>query len=103
MLDKNQKKVMKYIKDHNIPLVEHNVILVGVQESCDMAIVELNNHCLMMGNDWDFHPGCHGMKVPDFSSYDELSLLFQNALVANGNEVEIIVDDTWKYEDDEDE
>ena len=37
-----------------------NVIKVIIDTSCEMAEVSLNGECLMMGNFWDFHPGCHG-------------------------------------------
>jgi hypothetical protein len=97
-MNANQKKVMSYIKSNKIPLAEKNIIKVGIQESCEMAVVDLNESCLMMGNFWDFHPGCHGMKVPDFSSHDELAEMFRDALVASGNEVEIVIDEEWEYE-----
>jgi hypothetical protein len=100
-MNKGQEQVLQYIKDNKIPLVDNNVIWVGIQESCDMATVELNGHCLMMGNNWDFHNNCHGMKIPDFSSYRELSLIFKDALIAADKDVELVVDSQWKYEDDE--
>lgn len=98
-MNDNQKKVMAYIKAQQIPLAEKNIIMVGIQESCEMATVELNGECLMMGNFWDFHNNCHGMNIPDFSSYRELSLIFKDALITDGKDVEIVVDSKWKYED----
>lgn len=98
-MNQDQKQVMQYIKDNKIPLVDNNVILVGIQESCDMATVELNGECLMMGNNWDFHNSCHGMKVPAFNSYRELSLIFKDALVAADKGVELVIDSKWKYDD----
>lgn len=99
-MNEGQKQVLQYIKDHKIPLVDNNIVLVGIQESCDMATVELNGECLMMGNFWDFHNNCHGMKIPDFKSYRELSLIFKDALVAADKDVELVIDRTWKYDDD---
>lgn len=44
-----------------IPLKNNNnVIKVYKDPSCEMASVFLNGKELMMGNYWDFHPGCHG-------------------------------------------
>jgi len=98
-MNKNQKQVMKYIQDNQIPLVANNVIWVGIQESCKMATVELNGKCVMMGNFWDFHNDCHGMKVPEFSNYRELSLIFKDALIAANQEVELVVNSKWNYEE----
>lgn len=98
-MNKNQKQIMQYITDNKIPLVANNVIDVGIQESCEMATVELNGECLMMGNFWDFHNNCHGMKIPEFSNYRELSLLFKDALIAANQEVELVVNSKWKYDE----
>lgn len=98
-MNKGQEQVLQYIKENKIPLLEHNVINVGIQESCDMATVELNGKCLMMRNNWDFHNNCHGMKIPTFNSYRELSLIFKDALIAADKDVELVVDSNWEYDD----
>lgn len=38
-----------------------NTITISTDESCEMAMVDLNGECIMMGNYWDFHPNCHGI------------------------------------------
>lgn len=55
------------------PQEAKQVILVEVDDSCEMAMVSINKECVMEGNFWDFHPGCHGItKYGDFNSYTEL-------------------------------
>ena len=98
-----QKKVIKYIEDNKIELKESNIITIGIQKSCEMATVDLNGDCLMMGNYWDFHNGCHGMDIPSFNSYSELATIFEDALIANCKTVQIVIDNEWKYDKDEDE
>lgn len=101
---KDNKLVLEYMASKGIPLLEENEILEEVQASCEMACVSVNGQCIMMGNYWDFHPGCHGLKLPEFSSPSSLVTLFNNAIKSEGKEVKIVVDETWKYdEDDEDE
>ncbi len=99
-MNKNQEKVLQYIKNNNIELKDSNVILVGIQASCSMAFVDLNDSCLMMGNYWDFHNGCHGMDIPEFNSYSELVSLFKDSILASGKSVEVVYDKNWVYEDD---
>ena len=38
-----------------------NKIIIYRDESCEMAELYLNDECIMSGNYWDFHPGCHGI------------------------------------------
>jgi len=99
----DNKKVLSYLKSRKIPILDKNEILEEVQNSCEMACVSVNGTCIMMGNYWDFHPGCHGLKLPDFSSPSSLVSLFNNALKSEGKEVNIVVDETWKYDDDDEE
>lgn len=48
-------------------------IIVKEDYSCDMACVYLEDECIMEGNLWDFHNGCHGLyKYGDFDSLSEL-------------------------------
>lgn len=91
--------VLTYLHDEQIPVFDDNVIVIGIHASCEMATVDLNGECLMMGNYWDFHNGCHGMNVPKFSSYSELAEIVSNALVKAGKTVRIETDKTWRYED----
>lgn len=69
-------------------------ILIEVDKSCEMACVSLNDKCVMMGNNWDFHPGCHGIsEYGDFKGYHSLAIAIQNKVGG-----EIIIDREWKYE-----
>lgn len=76
-----------------------NVVLIRKDDSCSMGEVSVNGKCIMLGNDWDFHPGCHGFDLPDFSTAEELAALFANALTQAGNKVECVTDRTWCFED----
>lgn len=50
-----------------------NTILLREDESCSMACVRLNGKCIMEGNYWDFHNGCHGIdEYGEFNSRSEL-------------------------------
>lgn len=95
--DKN-KIVLDFLKKEKVPILDKNEILEEVQPSCKMAKVSVNGQCIMMGNYWDFHPGCHGFKLPEFSSPSSLVTLFNNALKSLEKEVNIVVDENWKYE-----
>lgn len=97
----SQKKVIKYIEDNKIELKDSNIITIGIQQSCEMAIVDLNGSCLMMGNYWDFHNGCHGMDVPEFNSHIGLAGIFEDALIAYGKKVQVVINKEWKYDEDE--
>lgn len=72
-----------------------NIIKVRLDEASEMAYVELNGECVMMGNYWDFHPNCHGIReYGDFQSYAQLA---NNIRCKVGGE--IIYDYTWRYND----
>ena len=75
-----------------------NVIYLGVDKSCDMAVVELNQKTILFGNFWDFHPGCHGHTFA-FRGYQELVIKIKSYLESIGNSVTIKEDYNWKYED----
>jgi hypothetical protein len=51
------------------------IISVLVDRSCDMAKVSIDDKCVMSGNFWDFHPGCHGInQYGDFYGFDDLAI-----------------------------
>lgn len=61
------------------------IILIEVDESCDMARVSLNDECIMEGNDWDFHPGCHGIdEYGDWKGCRQLSHKIRQKLIEDG-------------------
>ena len=77
---------------------EMNVILVKVDKSCDMAEVLLNGECIMDGNFWDFHPGCHGInEYGDFNSHYELAKKIGETLTKEGKEFTIVKEE-YVYE-----
>jgi len=77
---------------------KENVILVKVDKSCDMAEVWLNDECIMDGNFWDFHPGCHGInEYGDFKGYSDLARAIALSLHKEG-ESSKIVNEEYCYE-----
>lgn len=71
-----------------------NTITICLDEDSEMACVDLNNKCIMMGNFWDFHPNCHGIhEYGDFSSYTQLAMAVQSKVGG-----QIVYDYTWRYE-----
>ena len=67
-----------------------NKILVEVDNRCSMAAVSLNNKCVMEGNFWDFHPGCHGISEwGEFKGYISLYRNIRDTLLKSGEAVNI--------------
>jgi hypothetical protein len=72
------------------------IISVLVDRSCDMAKVSINDKCVMEGNFWDFHPGCHGInQYGDFYGFDDLALKITGKLGKSGHKV-IIKKESYK-------
>ena len=79
-------------------LEESNVIYIGIQKETDMATVNFNDKCVMMGNFWDFHPDCHGItSIPDFRSFGQLADEIELHCKKEGKKVGVIRDLKWKY------
>lgn len=93
------EKVLNFMKENGIPLLEENTIIRGIQISCKMAYVEVNGHHVMTGNFWDFHKYCHGFDLPDFNGAGSLVSLFENAFEKSGKKFNSIIDKNWIYED----
>lgn len=55
------------------------VIKAFVDDSCEMAKVYVNNKCIMEGNFWDFHPGCHG--IDEYGDWNSLAQLVQQLYI----------------------
>lgn len=88
VLSINTKTVLKFCGLKALPIDKSaiaNVILFE-DENCEMAKIEVNGKNLYEGNYWDFHPGCHGLKL-DFENRDELVRVVVNGLVDAGYEV----------------
>lgn len=70
-----------------------------IDESCEMAGVYLDGKLVMLGNYWDFHPGCHGIhKWGNFDSDDDLVARIKAKLTKNGDTVTVTVrkDLSWE-------
>lgn len=53
-------------------------IKVVLQRECSGAAVFVGDELVMMGNFWDFHPGCHGLNAwGDWTSCDALAICLQ--------------------------
>jgi len=77
-------------------MTEH-VITIKVDRSCSMAEVLLNGELVMMGNYWDFHPGCHGItEYGDFRGHKGLANSIAVSLQKNGDTVRI-EETTYSY------
>ena len=73
------------------------IILLKYDTNCDMACVSLNDRCIMEGNYWDFHPGCHGInEYGDWNSPKQLADAIKSKLISEGKQVEIIKQN-YKY------
>jgi hypothetical protein len=68
-----------------------------IDYSCEMAMVlDSNGDCIMMGNYWDFHPGCHGIEeYGDFNGPRSLATIA--ALKETGSvDYDVIDDIPWE-------
>jgi len=61
-----------------------NTITIRTDEACEMACVELNGKCIMMGNFWDFHSNCMGIReYGDFNSHTQLAMAISTAILSS--------------------
>lgn len=67
------------------------VIAIERDESCRMARITVAGQCVMEGNVWDFHPGCHGgwhydlaERFGRYSSVEGMALALLQAVAASG-------------------
>lgn len=78
-----------------------NIIKAFVDDSCEMAKVTLNGKCVMEGNFWDFHPGCHGIhKYGDWNGFANLVQAIYIKFIKDGKKSEDIIIErvTYKFE-----
>ena len=92
-------RTISFLITRGIPLREQNTVVTDLDDSCDMAQVSVNGEAVMVGNTWDFHPGCHGFDLPAFKGPKALSQLFVTALKARGHDVIETTNHEWVYED----
>lgn len=96
-LPEQVSRVLEFMAVRKIPLLENNTITEKSDASCRMAEVLVNGKSIMLGNYHDFHPGCHGLDLPNFASPSSLVALFKNAITLAGKKSEIVVNDEWIY------
>lgn len=95
-------KVLDYLNKHKFTIHTDgttNKIVIHFDDSCAMAYVELNDMGIMMGNHWDFHPGCHGIGF-NFRGPQDLADKVERAIRRAGYEVAILHNMQWSYEED---
>ncbi len=85
-------KVDAYLEKHGIPVRKKNVVKVNVDAGCKMAEVRVNNKVVMLGNFWDFHPGCHGIDLR-FQGHDSLADVFVKGMP----NAELRTNPNWQY------
>jgi len=67
------------------------IILINTDTSCEMAMVSIDGKCVMSGNFWDFHPGCHGInEYGEFRGHDDLAIKILSKLTKEGKKAKII-------------
>lgn len=91
-------RTLTFLTANGVPLLDRNTVTTDLDGSCDMAQVSVNGQVVMVGNLWDFHPGCHGFNLPGFHGHEELTDLFVKALTAHVGEVVQTVNEDWVYE-----
>jgi hypothetical protein len=76
---------------------KEKTILIEIDEDSEMARVSIDNECVMEGNYWDFHPGCHGItKYGHFSDYTQLVQRIYLYLTKSSSKV-IVEKKKYKY------
>lgn len=71
--------------------LDDDIVEILVDRSCEMARVSLNGNCVMEGNFWDFHPGCHGITdYGDFRGYSGLATAISMKLYSEGKKPKIV-------------
>ena len=93
------KEVATFLEKRNIVVFKEkmNVILIKTDESCEMAMVLVNDEMIMCGNEWDFNNGCHGFELPEFNDYHELAEIFEQFFKSAGFKSKIKFDNKWKF------
>jgi len=97
VLLKKHQKVLSFMENKGIPLLEENIVDHKIHAGWKMANVQVNGVSIMTGNFWDFYPGCHGIALPNFNNSKDLAEIFNDALKAFGKKSSIVVDKEWVY------
>lgn len=65
------KKTPKMVPNSSLKKDAVNKIVIHRDYNCDMAEVIINRETDYLGNEWDYHPGCHGeYHLGDFKGSD---------------------------------
>jgi hypothetical protein len=91
------QRILNFLNDRGIALKKSNKVQIDIDRGCSMARVKVNGKAVMLGNFWDFHPGCHGFNLPNFASYTELADLFVSALKSNHQAVTLATNGAWTF------
>jgi hypothetical protein len=77
---------------------DENTVTLCTDTSCSMAMVMFNQKCVMVGNNWDFHNGCHGFyQIPSFQGAQHLASLIRQECTRQNSTCELIKDKSWRY------
>lgn len=90
-LNSYEEGILKSDKDH-----EH-VITVYRDKSCKMAWVTIDDVCIKGGNNWDFHNGCNGCKIPTYNSVYGYVSVIKRGMIRDGFKVKVAdeVEASW--------
>ena len=67
-----------------------HIINLRIDDNCEMAEVILDGKCVMMGNFWDFHPGCTIENYGEFRGYSGLIKAICECLGKKGDTAKLI-------------
>lgn len=100
MAGTQSQRVLTFLSEQGIAVKRKNKVTVDIDRSCKMAQVKVNGKLVMVGNFWDFHPGCHGFYgLPSFSGHDSLAQVFVQGLEADQRQVNLVTNEEWTYRD----
>jgi hypothetical protein len=81
--------------------MDKNIITVRIDDYTEMAEVLLNNNYIMMGNFWDFHPGCYSIgnteSYGNFKGHISLAKAVKENLEKQG-QLATIVTEKYNYD-----
>lgn len=100
MAGTHSQRVLTFLSDQGIAVKRKNKVTVDIDRSCEMAQVKVNGKVIMVGNFWDFHPGCHGFNgLPSFHGYNSLANVFVLGLEADQRQASLVTNEEWTYRD----
>ena len=101
-----ETKVIRNLSDLNLFEGVDVSVHCRIDASCEMAEVLIEDAFVMVGNLWDFHPGCHGgwfyeleKQAGGFTSAQGLAVSLQRALLAAGAKTVKVEQGTYRHGD----